>query len=101
MQMYSNFKSTSLFGKLVIFRSIYWNKTIFFILKNLFVINLKPNYGKQFVQDLLYNDQQIVQYLFTLMLNKQTRLSACQLIESILLHIQLLDLNLISKLIVF
>jgi Trpc4-associated protein len=79
-----------------------------------------PNYGKLVVNDLLQlkvpnkastpisitspskptadnYDTTLLQYLFTLLMFKDSRLQACQLIESILLHMPMLNLNRINN----
>lgn len=57
-----------------------------------------PNFGKLLVQDLMSDGDTLIQYLFSLLLVKETRLSVSQLIESILLHLPLLNLNNIKNL---
>jgi len=57
-----------------------------------------PNFGKLLVQDLTSDGDTLIQYLFSLLLVKETRLSASQLIESILLHLPLLNLSNIKNL---
>ncbi|CAF0707115.1 unnamed protein product [Brachionus calyciflorus] len=76
-----------------------------------------PHFGKLMVYDLLQYkpsqtqnsnnnsklliadyDTTLLQYLFSLLMFKEPRLQACQLIESILLHIPMLNLNLIQNL---
>ena len=42
-------------------------------------------------------DTTLLQYLFTLLMFKESRLQACQLIESILLHMPMLNLNRINN----
>ena len=68
-----------------------------------------PHFGKQVVNDLLHtishkNDQNLLnydtillQYLFSLLMYKDSRLLSCQLIESILLHMPMLNLNRITN----
>lgn len=77
---------------------------------------LKPNFGKLLVYDLLQikpsylsqkptqennnlnnYDTTLLQYLFSLLMFKESRLQACQLIESILLHMPMLNLNRINN----
>lgn len=81
----------------------------------------KPHFGKLLVYDLLQYkpntnstspkssssssstqnsdyDTTLLQYLFSLLMFKESRLQACQLIESILLHIPMLNLNRIQNL---
>jgi hypothetical protein len=57
-----------------------------------------PNFGKLLVHDLTSDGDTLIQYLFSLLLVKETRLSASQLIESILLHLPLLNLGNIKNL---
>lgn len=73
-----------------------------------FIYLIKPSFGKLVVNDLLQYkanetasdqnyDTHLLQYLFTLLMLKDCRLQACQLIESILLHIPMLNLNRINN----
>ena len=78
----------------------------------------KPSYGKSLVHELLHMkpsqtsnnemnstnggqtadyDTTLLQYLFSLLLYKESRLQACELIESILLHMPMLNLNRIGN----
>ena len=68
----------------------------------------QPKFGKLVVNDLLYVQESgahasvhtnslLLQYLFSLVVFKEARLLACQLIESILLHMPMLNLSAISN----
>ena len=62
-----------------------------------YLLQYKPSNSKSQFQYPEY-DTTLLQYLFSLLMFKEPRLQACQLIESILLHIPMLNLNLIHNL---
>lgn len=62
------------------------------------VVDSKPPKNESCDGELLAYDTSLLQYLFSLFMFKESRMQACQLVESILLHIPMLNLKRVDNL---